>query len=80
MHGITSSVYLRQSHLVGRPFRKATATRPAREAEAGLIPISSATLWRKVRDGSFPSPVKLGPRVTAWKAADVSAWIVGVNK
>jgi predicted DNA-binding transcriptional regulator AlpA len=40
-----------------------------------FIPISSATIWRRVRDKTFPNPIKLGPRTTAWKAEDVRAWI-----
>jgi predicted DNA-binding transcriptional regulator AlpA len=40
-----------------------------------IIPISSATLWRKVADGTFPAPVKLSPRVTAWEASKVRLWI-----
>lgn len=40
-----------------------------------LIPISSASFWRMVKDGRFPKPVKLGPKVTAWRAEDVRAWI-----
>ena len=34
-----------------------------------IFPFSSATLWRKVKAGTFPQPVKLGPRITAWKVA-----------
>jgi len=40
-----------------------------------IVPFSSATLWRKVADGSFPAPVKLSPRVTAWEIAKVRQWI-----
>lgn len=40
-----------------------------------IIPFSAATLWRKVKAGEFPAPVKLSQRVTAWKAEDVRAWI-----
>ncbi|MBN8504691.1 MAG: AlpA family phage regulatory protein [Burkholderiales bacterium] len=40
----------------------------------GLLPISPAELWRMVSAREFPSPVKLGPRLTAWRAADVKAW------
>lgn len=40
-----------------------------------LLPFSVPTLWRKVKDGTFPRPVKLGPRITAWRAEDVRAWI-----
>lgn len=42
---------------------------------AAPLPFSSSTLWRKVREGSFPKPLKLSPRVTAWKVGDVRAWI-----
>ncbi|MGZ8944038.1 MAG: helix-turn-helix transcriptional regulator [Methylococcaceae bacterium] len=31
-----------------------------------FLPFSSATLWRKIREGEFPKPVKLGPKITAW--------------
>jgi len=40
-----------------------------------VVPFSAATVWRKVRDGSFPAPVKLSERVTAWKVAEVQAWL-----
>lgn len=41
-----------------------------------VVPFSPATLWRKVKDGSFPAPVKLSPRVTAWRVEDVRAWLL----
>lgn len=40
-----------------------------------VVPISSATLWRKCKVGSFPKPVKLSKRVTAWRVGDVRAWL-----
>jgi predicted DNA-binding transcriptional regulator AlpA len=40
-----------------------------------IIPFSSATLWRKVKAGQFPRPVKLSERVTAWAVEDVRAWM-----
>lgn len=39
------------------------------------IPISPATLWRKVKDGTFPAPIKLSERITAWRAEDIHDWI-----
>lgn len=45
---------------------------PARLAP---LPFSPATFWRKVKDGTFPKPVKLGQRITAWKVGEVRAWI-----
>ena len=32
-------------------------------------------LWRKVKAGHFPKPVKLSERVTAWRVEDVRAWL-----
>jgi len=40
-----------------------------------VIPISPATLWRWVKSGKFPAPVKLGPMITAWAVADVRDWL-----
>ncbi|MCO5410423.1 helix-turn-helix transcriptional regulator [Ralstonia mojiangensis] len=40
-----------------------------------VLPFSSTTLWRKVKDGSFPAPTKLSSRVTAWRAEDVRAYL-----
>lgn len=40
-----------------------------------VVPISPATLWRKVAAGTFPRPVKLSERVTAWRIEDVRAWL-----
>jgi len=40
-----------------------------------FVPISKSTLWRRVTAGTFPAPVKLSARVTAWRAEDVRKWI-----
>lgn len=42
-----------------------------------IIPIGATTLWRWVREGRFPKPVRITNRVTAWRAEDVRAWIGG---
>ncbi len=36
-----------------------------------LIPVSRSTWWAGVRIGRYPAPVKLGPRITAWRAEDI---------
>jgi predicted DNA-binding transcriptional regulator AlpA len=36
-----------------------------------VYPVSRATWWQGVRDGRYPQPVKLGPRITAWRVADI---------
>jgi len=40
-----------------------------------LIPFSPATLWRKVKDGTFPAPVRISERVSAWRVEDIRAWM-----
>jgi len=40
-----------------------------------FVPISRSTLWRRIQAGTFPGPVKLSARVTAWRAEDVRRWI-----
>jgi hypothetical protein len=41
----------------------------------GLVPLSKTTIWRRVAAGTFPKPIKLSERVTAWKAEDIRAWL-----
>jgi predicted DNA-binding transcriptional regulator AlpA len=40
-----------------------------------IIPVGASTLWRWVNAGTFPKPVKLSERVTAWRCEDVRAWL-----
>lgn len=40
-----------------------------------IVPFSSATLWRKVKAGTFPAPVKLSERVTAWPVESIRQWM-----
>lgn len=36
---------------------------------------STATIYRAVKAGTFPPPVKIGPRASAWVGAEVDQWI-----
>lgn len=38
------------------------------------IGVGRSTVWRWCKEGYFPAPVRLGPRVVAWRASDVSEW------
>jgi len=40
-------------------------------APRGPIPVSKSTWWLGVRAGRYPRPVKLGPRITAWRVEDI---------
>jgi prophage regulatory protein len=44
-------------------------------APNGPIPVSKSTWWAGVKSGRFPQPVKLGPRITAWRVEDICALI-----
>ncbi len=44
-------------------------------APKGPIPVSKSTWWAGVKTGRFPKPVKLGPRITAWRVEDIRALI-----
>lgn len=44
-------------------------------APKGPIPVGKSTWWDGVRSGRFPQPVKLGPRVTAWRTEDIRALV-----
>lgn len=37
----------------------------------GPIPVSRSTWWAGVKSGRYPKPIKLGPRITAWRAEDI---------
>lgn len=45
----------------------------------GPIPVSKSTWWAGVRSHKFPQPVKLGPRITAWRASDIAALIDAIG-
>lgn len=40
-----------------------------------LYPVSRSTWWEGVRSGRYPQPVKLGPRITAWRVEDIRSLI-----
>ncbi|MGN6383665.1 MAG: helix-turn-helix transcriptional regulator [Dyella sp.] len=61
--------FLRLPQIIGR--------RPTEEKLGipALIPVSAGTWWAGVKAGRFPKPVKLSPRVTAWRVEDIRAWL-----
>ena len=36
-----------------------------------IIPVSKSTWWAGVKTGRYPQPIKLGPRITAWRVEDI---------
>ena len=64
---LPDSAYIRESQLV-QSSKKPDTTAP--------LPFSSPTLWRKVKNKTFPAPVKLSERVTAWNVGHVRTWML----
>jgi predicted DNA-binding transcriptional regulator AlpA len=48
------------------------ATKPGKP---GYLPFSTSTIWRLVKKGTFPKPVKLGNSILAWKCIEIDAWL-----
>ena len=46
--------------------------RPAVQEKTGL---SRSTIYEKMKSGSFPRPIKLGPRAVGWVETEVDAWL-----
>jgi prophage regulatory protein len=44
-----------------------------------ILPISRSCLYAWIRDGRWPAPQKLGPKVIAWPAAQVRAMLSDVG-
>ncbi len=40
-----------------------------------LVTLSRTTVWRRVREGTFPAPVSLGTTRIAWREGDIAAWM-----
>ena len=40
-----------------------------------LVGVSRATLYKWLRSGVFPAPVRLGPRAVGWRRPDVERWL-----
>lgn len=71
MQTLSETGYLRLWQIVGK---SATNKAPAIPA---IFPVSPSTWWAGVKAGRYPQPVKLGVRITAWRAEDIRALIQG---
>ena len=45
-----------------------------------IIPVGKTTWWEGVKSGRYPKPVKLGPRITAWRVEDIRNFIEYENR
>ncbi len=44
-----------------------------------IVPVSRSTWWAGVASGRFPAPVRLGSKLTFWKAADIRALVAKLS-
>lgn len=63
MNTLPATGFLRLTQIIGNPNAKPPI--PA------IIPVKKTTWWNGVKSGLYPKPVKLGPRVTAWRVEDI---------
>lgn len=40
-----------------------------------LLPFGRASLWKFIKTGQFPQPVRVTGGITAWRNADVLQWL-----
>lgn len=73
-------VHIEQQLRTPAPPRASTRTRPhtARLLDKWAVEQRTAlditTIYRKMRAGTFPAPVRIGKRRVAWREADLAAW------
>ena len=67
MHKLPETGYLRLPQIIGDS--------QAEPPIPSIFPVSRSTWWAGVKAGRYPKPVKLGPRITAWRVEDIRSLI-----
>jgi prophage regulatory protein len=44
-----------------------------------ILPVSKSHFWQGVKDGRYPTPVKLSERVTCWRESDILALLESLS-
>jgi hypothetical protein len=44
-----------------------------------IIPVCKSAWWAGIKQGKYPSGIKLGPRTTVWRVEDIRALIAKVG-
>lgn len=68
---IPQTGYLRLKQIVGDP--GANPPIPA------IIPVGKSTWWKWVQEGKAPAAIKLGPRITAWRAEEICDFLLKLS-
>jgi prophage regulatory protein len=85
MQRLPETGFLRLSQIIGTAEVTEQQAEENRKAKKGpkrqrpaipaIVPVQKSAWWDGVKAGRFPKPVKLGPRVTAWRVEDIRALI-----
>ena len=46
-----------------------------REEVETRVGLARTTIYRKMREGSFPTPIQVGARAVRWPASEIEAWL-----
>jgi predicted DNA-binding transcriptional regulator AlpA len=65
-------------NVASRAFVSTTCELPFEDLYLRGIKYSRAQIYRKVKDGSFPQPVRLGENRIAWLSTEIDAWIEAI--
>lgn len=49
-----------------------------RDVEA-ITTLSRSEIYRRMADGTFPRPVRIGVNMVRWKMKDVTEWLIHAN-
>jgi len=72
MPNLPETGFLRLPQIIGNP--------NANPPQPPIIPVCRSTWLAGVKEGRFPKPVKLSPRVTVWHVEDILALIASVKE
>jgi len=42
--------------------------------------LSQATIYRRIKDGTFPAQYKIGPWAARWKSGEIRAWVAAQTR
>lgn len=71
MYQLPETGFLRLRQIIGDP----NASPPV----PPIIPVKKSTWWAGCRSGRYPAPVKLSPRVTAWRVEDIRGLLASIG-
>lgn len=66
-----------QAHNSAHPTQNYLALDPMlkRHEVERVTALFRSNLYRRIQEGTFPAPVRLGPRSVAWRQSDIASWL-----